>query len=100
MTVSVVYAHPLEESFNRAVFDTVLHLVRSNEPGADVVDLYRRTPASVSAAADPDEIVDTVVLVYPTWWTARPALLWPWLLDRGERMLRQVESKVSQVLSA
>ena len=164
MTVLVVYAHPLPESFNKAVLDAVLRVVRSHEPGSEVVDLYRTTPASVSAAADLDEIVDTVVLVYPTWWTAQPALLWQWLLDRDastwtgvirvvcvtthggkrvaavlagragrfalrsllrdaadhrialcwvpvygldasdagdrERMLRQVESKVSQVLSA
>jgi len=82
MTVLVVFAHPLQESFNHAVFDTVLRVVRSHKPGADVVDLYRRAPASVTATADPDEIVDTVVLVYPTWWTAQPALLWQWLLDR------------------
>lgn len=82
MTVLVVFAHPLQESINHAVLDVVLRVVRSHEAGAEVVDLYRRTPASVSAAADPDEIVDTVVLVYPTWWTAQPALLWQWLLDR------------------
>lgn len=79
MNPTVVFAHPLESSFNSAVLEsTVRGIQRIRSGDVAVTDLYRRPGTETMLPPS----CDTLVLVYPTWWTAQPALLWEWLLDR------------------
>jgi putative NADPH-quinone reductase len=96
----VVYAHPLEDSFVAAVRDTVVEVLRRAGHDVHLLDLYaedfdpRLTTAEhaahttgLMARLDDEEIVrharllqwaEALVLVYPTWWGAQPAVLKGW----------------------
>jgi len=93
----VVYVHPISESFAASVRDRVLEGLRSGGHDVDLADLYAegfdpRLTAAEHAAhrASVDEkpvaaawiprlsACDTLVLVYPTWWSAQPAMLKGW----------------------
>ena len=94
MRIQVVHCHPLEDSFNHALFLVVVETLRKN--GHDVVatDLYREgfPPAmtdrerrtymgnsyddsGVARYADILASVDGVVFCYPHWWYSMPAVL-------------------------
>ena len=93
----VVHCHPIEESFVAAIRDrTVAGLAAA---GAEVrcTDLYAEgfdpgfsalvharhldpgTDPSLARHADDLRWCDTLVLVYPTWWSAQPAMLKGWI---------------------
>ena len=94
MRVMVVYAHPVETSFNAAIFATVKEALRGRGHEIDACDLYAENfPAIMSredrllyheipanrALALPWierlEAAQALVLVFPTWVFAPPAIL-------------------------
>jgi NAD(P)H dehydrogenase (quinone) len=94
MRVMVVYAHPVETSFNAAIYATVTETLRQRGHEVDACDLYAENfPAIMSreerllyhespanrALARPWierlEKADALVLVFPTWVFAPPAIL-------------------------
>ena len=93
----VVYAHPCEDSFVAEVRRRVLDGIEQSGGAADLVDLcaegfdprltaaehaaHRGDPSTkpVAAAMAPRlAACDTLVLVYPTWWSGQPAILKGW----------------------
>jgi putative NADPH-quinone reductase len=93
----VVYCHPLEDSFVAAVRDRVLAGLAAGGAEVRLTDLYADgfdpvfgaserahhlspgpDPSLVSYAADL-RWCDTLVLVYPTWWSGQPAMLKGWI---------------------
>jgi NAD(P)H dehydrogenase (quinone) len=96
----VVYAHPLEESFVAAVRDAAIEALRRADHDVHLLDLYaegfdpRLTTAEhaahdtgLMARLDDEEVLrharllqwaEILVLVYPTWWGAQPAILKGW----------------------
>jgi NAD(P)H dehydrogenase (quinone) len=94
MRIQVIHCHPLEDSFNHALFRAVVETLRSN--GHDVVatDLYREgfQPAmteaerrtymgngyddsAVARYAETLTSVEGVVFCFPHWWFSMPAML-------------------------
>ncbi|MBM3730924.1 MAG: NAD(P)H-dependent oxidoreductase [Actinobacteria bacterium] len=96
--VLVVHAHPDPTSFSRALFDHVGQVCREVGNEVRVHDLYG---AGFSAAMSANEWslrgaapstkphlvpyfedvawCDTLVFVYPTWWSGQPAILKAWI---------------------
>ena len=97
MNVLVVYCHPLPTSFVASVRDRVLAALDQTRHVVRVTDLYadgfdpcfdandRRTHLEPGVApalqryADDLRWCDTLVLVYPTWWSGQPAMLKGWI---------------------
>jgi putative NADPH-quinone reductase len=94
MRVMVVYAHPVETSFNAAIYATVKGALQQGGHEVDACDLYAENfPAIMSredrllyhdipanrALAQPWierlEAAEALVLVFPTWVFAPPAIL-------------------------
>jgi NAD(P)H dehydrogenase (quinone) len=94
MRVMVVYAHPVETSFNAAVYGVVIETLRKRGHDVDACDLYAENfpaimsredrllyhaiPANRALAApwiERLEAADALVLVFPTWVFAPPAIL-------------------------
>ena len=93
----VVYCHPDDHSFVRAVKDRVRTALEAQGADVRVEDLYadRFDPTFTAdeharhhePGADPslqsyvDDLLwcDTLVLVYPTWWSGQPAMLKGWI---------------------
>jgi putative NADPH-quinone reductase len=94
MRVMVVYAHPVETSFNGAIYATVTEALQKGGHEVDACDLYAENfPAIMSredrllyheipanrALARPWierlEAAEALVLVFPTWVFAPPAIL-------------------------
>jgi NAD(P)H dehydrogenase (quinone) len=94
MRAMVVYAHPVETSFNAAIYATVMETLRQRGHEVDPCDLYAENfPAIISredrllyhqvpanrALARPWierlEAADGLVLVFPTWVFGPPAIL-------------------------
>jgi NAD(P)H dehydrogenase (quinone) len=94
MRVMVVYAHPVETSFNAAIFATVKETLSGRGHEVDTCDLYAENfPAIMSredrllyheipanrALARPWierlEAAEALVMVFPTWVFAPPAIL-------------------------
>jgi len=91
----VVFAHPVPGSFTHAIRDRVLAGLQQGVANIDQIDLYndRFDPAMTSAElrgsdrTDDQRLADYVqrvgdasmlVLVYPTWWGAQPAIMKGW----------------------
>lgn len=98
MRVLVVYCHPSEESFGRALRDAVLGTLESAGHEVRLTDLYGEKFEPVMGAEEwagyhqPGDneapVVDhlanlrwaeALVFVYPTWWFGLPAMLKGWL---------------------
>lgn len=98
MRTLVVYAHPVPESFNAAVRDTVVaslsgagHEVRLIDLYASGFDpvmsaeerrLYHERDVNVRPVAEHVALIqwaEAMVFVYPTWWYGPPAMLKGWL---------------------
>ncbi len=93
----LVSAHPLADSYIAAVRGAAVRGLQAAGHVVDVADLdaegfdpcrsqreweTRGEPArpdDVQAHAARLEWADALVLVYPTWWGAQPAILWGWL---------------------
>ncbi len=93
----VVYCHPLADSFVAAVRDRVLNGLAAGGAEVRLTDLYAdgfdpvfnaseranhlspgAAPELAAYAADL-RWCDTLVLVYPTWWSGQPAMLKGWI---------------------
>jgi putative NADPH-quinone reductase len=97
MRILVVHAHPLAESFNRALFDLTCATLTARGHEVDALDLYARGYDPVLSAAERRVYNDEplwapiaadlrrlarcqgLVFVYPTWWYSQPAMLKGWL---------------------
>lgn len=93
----VVYCHPLATSFVASVRDRALVALRAGGAEVRISDLYadgfepaftatdhanHRNPGvdpSLVDYADDLAWCDTLVLVYPTWWSGQPAMLKGWI---------------------
>jgi putative NADPH-quinone reductase len=94
MKVMVVYAHPVETSFNAAIFATVKDALRRAGHAVDACDLYAEHFPAIMSRADrllyhtiPDNralaapwiervlAADALALVFPTWVFGPPAIL-------------------------
>jgi NAD(P)H dehydrogenase (quinone) len=98
MRALVVFCHPCQDSFNRAVRDVVLTKLAAAGAEVRLSDLYakgfspvltwdewkgylncpdNRTPV----AQDVEDVLwcDTLIFIYPTWWYGLPAMLKGWL---------------------
>ena len=94
MRVMVVYAHPVETSFSAAIYGVVTETLRKRGHEVDACDLYAENfpaimsredrllyhtiPANRALAApwiERLEAADALVLVFPTWVFAPPAIL-------------------------
>ncbi|MFM9121653.1 MAG: NAD(P)H-dependent oxidoreductase, partial [Actinomycetota bacterium] len=93
-----VYAHPVDDSFNSAVRDTVVrtliegnHDVRLRDLSAENFDPFlsaneralHHTPPSTrpELGRDVEDLrwCEALVFVYPTWWSGLPAMLKGWI---------------------
>lgn len=93
----VVYAHPRTDSLAASARDRVLAVLRAGGHDATLLDLYaegfdprltadehrmhREPPESkpqITAHVALVRSCDTLILVYPTWWSALPAILKGW----------------------
>jgi NAD(P)H dehydrogenase (quinone) len=99
MRVLVVHAHPNPDSFNAALFATVVDTLIRRGHVVDTIDLYaegfvaamtaeeRRAyhterpilSEQVQRHADLLTRAEVLVFVYPTWWSGLPAMLKGWL---------------------
>lgn len=99
MNVVVVLAHPSPGSLNHAAFDTAVAALTAGGHHVTALDLYAlgfpavmsqddriayhsETPiisAITREHADAVRAADTLVFVYPTWWSSLPAMLKGWL---------------------
>ena len=95
MKVHVVHAHPVEDSYNRALFDTVVETLRSKGHEVDGLDLYAEdfpavltrqerleyhdVPGNLTPTVKPyvDRLraADAIVFVAPVWNYGYPAIL-------------------------
>jgi putative NADPH-quinone reductase len=93
----VVYCHPSDESYVASVRDRVVAGLTNAGAEVRLTDLYADgfdpafsateranhlavgTDPSIAAYADDLQWCDTLVLVYPTWWSGQPAMLKGWI---------------------
>lgn len=89
----IVFAHPHQESFNRAILDTAVRALQTKGHEVHVRDLYQlgfnpvltgedtaemkkgSTPADIQAEQAFITKADVITFVYPVWWTGLPAIL-------------------------
>lgn len=98
MRALVVYCHPRDSSFTKAVCDLVIEKLTKEGAEVRLCDLYAKGFDPVLSADDhagyeicPDNCAlvqqdvddvrwcDTLIFVYPTWWYGLPAILKGWL---------------------
>lgn len=93
MTHLILFAHPKIESFNHAILQTLTSTLEERGDSVIVRDLYALDFAPVLTQEDmealrkgqtPEDIAqeqhyitqaDTLIFVYPLWWTGLPAIL-------------------------
>lgn len=94
MNTTIVFAHPYEGSFNKAVLDAAQEGLRAAGDQVEVIDLYREGFNPVLSQADlalygqgktTDPLVEKynaildrtekIVFVFPVWWYDMPAIL-------------------------
>lgn len=101
MKISVILAHPYNESFNHAIANKVLETLKGNGHSIYFHDLYAETFDPIITAKelitdkskDPlvlqhwQEIkeVDGIIIIHPNWWGQPPAILKGWV----DRVLRE-----------
>ena len=82
----VVYAHPDPTSFTAAARDRAVAALERRGAAVEELDLYGEGFDPISVGVDPTLLhhrrllrwCNTLVLVYPTWWSAQPAILKGW----------------------
>ena len=93
----VVYCHPSSESFVAELRNRVVAALTAGGAEVRLTDLYSDdfdpafsaderadhlepgTDPSIASYADDLQWCDTLVLVYPTWWSGQPAMLKGWM---------------------
>jgi putative NADPH-quinone reductase len=98
MQVLVVLAHPNEDSFSHALAHRACEALRAAGHAVDLLDLYALGFTAAMSAQEREayhsdrpmldpmvaehaalvQAAQTLVLVYPTWWSAQPAILKGW----------------------
>lgn len=100
MEISVILAHPYPESFNHAIYQTVLDCLRKNGHQVHAHNLYEEgfnpllegSELAAGETSDPmvskhrQEITkaDGIIIIHPNWWGQPPAILKGWT----DRVLR------------
>lgn len=95
MNVSVILAHPSEESFNHAIARVVNEALRAHGHTVCFHDLYKEgfdpilPAAEIAKDAKLDVVVDNhceeiaaadgIVIIHPSWWGQPPAILKGWV---------------------
>ena len=84
--VVVVHCHPMEASFTTAARDTAVAALGRAGSRVDLIDLHadgfdpvRPDPSMVADHRALLASADALVLTYPTWWSAQPAMLHGWV---------------------
>jgi NAD(P)H dehydrogenase (quinone) len=127
MRVLVIYCHPDPGSFIAAARDRALAGLAAGAHDVRYTDLYgdgfqpemtameRRAHAEAGVAVDLQRYADdlqwaeALVLVYPTWWSAQPAVLKGWIdrvwvagvaweLPEGKNVLRPLLTDVRRIV--
>jgi NAD(P)H dehydrogenase (quinone) len=94
MLIQVIYCHPLSDSYNHALFQTILETLDSRGHQVAATDLYREQfdpvmrvserrsyydahydESMVSAHTALLRRVDGIILCFPHWWFSMPAML-------------------------
>ena len=98
MNVVVVFAHPSNDSFSRAIYDRALVALNDAEHDVDAFPLYEehfvaamsreewKAYGGDNAVLDPQiaryaasvQKTDAMVFIYPTWWSGLPSMLKGW----------------------
>lgn len=93
-TTAVIYAHPYEKSYNRAILDAVTEKLERDKRAYELIDLYADGfnpvmskeelalyidgKASCPLVKKYNEILDRtdkIILIFPIWWYDFPAIL-------------------------
>jgi putative NADPH-quinone reductase len=84
--VVVVHCHPMEGSLTAAVRDAAMAALGRPGLTVDLIDLHadgfdpvRPDPTMVADHRARLASADALVLTYPTWWSAQPAMLQGWV---------------------
>ncbi|HAM51558.1 MAG TPA: NAD(P)H dehydrogenase, partial [Nitrospiraceae bacterium] len=93
MKYLIVYAHPNPRSFNHAILETISGELKKKKKEFTVRDLYKigfnpvlstKDLEAVQNGAVPKDIkkeqsyiskADTLIVIFPIWWSAMPAML-------------------------
>lgn len=93
MKVLVIFTHPREESFNRAVLNETLGILKAKGHDVRVRDLYLEkfspvlnledfkaiqsgeTPSDIATEQEHIKWADRLVFINPIWWMGMPAIL-------------------------
>jgi putative NADPH-quinone reductase len=98
VNVLVVWVHPCEESLGGAVYLRVLDGLHRSGHDVHAIDLYRCgfAPGGPLPGAQVEELAwaQSLVFVYPTWWSGQPALLGAWLIAVSRCQLSHVRRLV------
>ena len=98
MNVLLVYAHPVPDSFNASVFDTVKAALKTDAHSLRITDLYAENFLPVLSREDREAYLDNteqlvekvsdhvqnlkwaeaLIFVFPTWYYGPPAILKGW----------------------
>ena len=100
MKVSIILGHPTPDSFNHAIANTAIAVLRANGHEVCFHDLYREgfDPVMPSSEIPKDAVLppaieqhcqeigeaDGIIIIHPNWWSAPPAILRGWV----DRVLR------------
>jgi hypothetical protein len=75
MTVLLVQAHPLEDSYNAAIRDSIVDGLEANRRPFETFRLAQGERPTIDDLADATELI----LVYPTWSGGLPAMVLDWV---------------------
>jgi len=95
MNMLVIYAHPGQSSFNKAIADTAVQTLWSNRHEVIFHDLYEEAfdpillSNEIPKGATVNEVIarhcaelsnaDGIVIIHPNWWVQPPAVLKGWI---------------------
>jgi len=101
MKVSVILAHPYDKSFNHAIADKVIQVLKNNNHDVYFHDLYKEKfnpiitveelisdhskDALVNTHSEEIKEVEGIIVIHPNWWGQPPAILKGWI----DRVFRQ-----------
>ncbi|TYP79066.1 NAD(P)H-dependent oxidoreductase [Paenibacillus methanolicus] len=93
MNALIIFAHPHEDSFNRAILNSAADALRADGHDVTIRDLYKmnfnpvltgedtsamragRTPEDIRTEQEYLAKADVIAFIYPIWWTGLPAIL-------------------------
>jgi putative NADPH-quinone reductase len=95
MNISVILAHPVQESFNHAIANTTVTTLRDNGHQVMFHDLYAEhfdpvlppdeipksavLPREVTKHCEEITLAGGIVIIHPNWWGQPPAILKGWI---------------------